>query len=562
MYKRILSLILVSCICSFLLLPTSATSEKDTAPLSLDEDISTTAVNKDVIIIVPGIMGSELKYGSTLVWSPNDSSESAIKCFKWIACDETGASSYTITPYIGDSYGTQETYETLYTTLYNAYNSSTCDVKFFAYDWRLSCVSAAESLRNLISGYNGKIYIVAHSMGGLVASQYIKNATTSQKNRTTIITLGTPFQGSPKAVNVFENGAMFDDLIGILIVNSFVKSVVPNFPSAYELLPTIRHPFFLMKEESTLTYASSMSFLKTRDWALKSNGTVKPMFSTADNFLSNLGYGSSHVIYNAANVYHIVSDGHDTVSKVNYRLDGGSYRTDYLAMSNAGDGTVLTQSARNGLAASNSKVFTYSTIGDHTGMVSNPTVLNKIKSLINSTRSSSVSSIPSIQDQTTLHSVNDRGWIVGDEFDNRRIIVNINHGGCGELYLSSGEAIQNIGESLFYTNQNGTEIRVGSLLKTGTGYQYVLYDNSYSFSCPDISESSDIVIRYLNDGYYEKIEEYNELPDTPISISISGYQSKFNQVSSLMSCQSNDIASFIPVSKNYSLNELNILNAQ
>lgn len=562
MYKRILSLFLISCICSAFLLPVAATSEKDSAPLPLGENISTAAVNKDVIIIVPGTMGSELKYGSTLVWSPNDSSESAINCFKWIACGETGTPSYTITPYIGDSYGTQETYITLYTTLYNTYNSSTCDVKFFAYDWRLSCVGAAESLRTLISGYNGKIYIVAHSMGGLVASQYIKNATTSQKNRTTIITLGTPFQGSPKAVNVFENGAMFDDLVGTLIVNSFIKSVVPNFPSAYELLPTIRHPFFLMQEESTLTYASSMNFLKTRDWALKSNGTVKPMFSTADTFLSNLGYGSSHVIYNAANVYHIVSDGHDTVSKINYRLEGGSYHTDYLAISNAGDGTVLTQSARNGLAASNSKVFTYSSVGDHTEMVSNSTVLNKVKTLINATRSSSISSPPSIQDQTTPQSVNDRGWIVGDEFDNRRIIVNINHGGCGELFLSNGEVIQNIGESLFYTDQNGTETKVGSLLKTGTGYQYVLYDNSYIFSCPDISKSSDIVVRYLNDGYYEKIEEYSDLTDAPISISISGYQNKLTQVSSLIDGQSDDIATFIPTSKNYSLDELNALNTQ
>lgn len=559
MYKRTLTFLLVLCMCFTSVF--ASTANAGTIGNS-NESISVTAVNKDLVVIIPGTMGSELKYGSTIVWSPLDSTAGITDCFRWIACNETGGENYSITPYVGDSFGADDTYETLFTELYDEYQSSSLDVKFFAYDWRLSCVDAADELDTLVSGYNGNIYLVAHSMGGLVASQFVKNATASQKSRTTVITLGTPFEGAPKAVNVFENGAMFDTFLGILITNSFVKQIAPNYPSAYELLPTIRHPNYLMQEEVTLTYSQAMAFLKTRDWGLKESGGIKPMFSTANSFITGLGYGSSHEVYDAANVYHIVSSGHDTASKINYRMDGGEYRTDYLQVSNAGDGTVLAQSARNGLAASNSKVFTYTNIGDHTEMLSNATAIAKVKSLINNLRTSALGVEDEVQLTTASFDVNEKGWIVGDEIDNRRIIINVNHSGPTQLALDTGEIVRADGERLFYVSRDGEKVTVGSIWETGVGYQYVLRNNAYIVSCDETDSESQVVIRYLDDGYYEKIVEYNNLSRERIDINLADYNSKdIRAYYAASSARSDGGVDVIAISKEYTEAELAALNA-
>lgn len=398
-------------------------------------------------------------------------------------------------------------------------------------------------------------------MGGLVASQFLKNATNSQRSRTTLITLGTPFTGSPKAVNVFENGAMFSPLEN-LFVGGYIKTAAKNYPSAYQLLPTSRHAKYLVKSDVLQTYAKTTAFLKTRDWGITSSGRIKSQFSTASSFMSGLGSGTSHAAYLASQTYHIVASGEDTISKIHYVLDGGVYRTDYLQMSNTGDGTVLAPSARNGLAATNKKVFTYSGHGDHAGMLNDKTILKKVVSLITSARSTaSTNGLPEAA-SSLQQTINDRGWLVGRDYDNRRIIINVNHSGTGQLFLLDGSIIQLNGETLFYTDSDGNPVKVGLLYETGVGYQYVLKNNSYLMNCTEISPDSNIIIRYLNNGYFDKISEYSTIPTNSISIVISNYDDMDTNAYDTSLSPVTATTPIIPIEKEYTPSELVSLNSQ
>lgn len=521
---------------------------------------ATTLSSNDLVLLIPGTMGSELKYGSTRVWDPSYNVLKHPDYFNWLSFNETGTPNYAITVLNDDNYGAQDKYEQMFDALDSAFGN-TATVEFFAYDWRKSCVDAAEELSDYLDSYSGDIYLVAHSMGGLVASQYLKTASASERARTTLITIATPFTGAPKAVNVFENGAMFGTFIN-MVIGGYIKENAQNYPSAYELLPTSRHSNYLMKEEVLQGYSSALTFLKSRDWGRTESGSVKTMFNSAATFTSGLGSGTSHKAYLAANTYHIVSTGEDTVQKINYVLDGGEYRTDYLQMSNAGDGTVMAESARNAFAASNSRIRQLSGVGEHVEMLNNTQVQQMVISLINGTNTSYANSAISSSASEQIHTVNERGWIVGQSIDNRRIIINVNHGGSGSLMLSTGEPIFIDGETLYYSGVDGSQIKVGSIYKTGVGYQYVLKNNSYMLGCDETDGNSKITIRYLDDGYYDKIVEYDSLSDTPITISMTDYDEKSVRAFYSNIIMESSIPATVPISKEYSPVELCILNTQ
>lgn len=177
----------------------------------------------------------------------------------------------------------------------------------------------------MVNGYSGKIIIVAHSMGGIVASDYLRIATESQRSRTTLITLGTPFTGAPKAVQVMENGKMFPGIVGDL-TSSYIQNLIRNIPAAYELLPTTRSTAYVQVNGVDQTATNAWNILKQRSWAnFQSGSGLKPMMNTARNFHANLMQSNNqHYALSAGRSVFITSTGYTTVQKVNYSLSGGS----------------------------------------------------------------------------------------------------------------------------------------------------------------------------------------------------------------------------------------------
>lgn len=135
-----------------------------------------------------------------------------------------------------DSYvGTFGSTTKLYHTCMEKYGD-THDVVFFGYDWRKSVSETAAQLKMFIDlrEYE-KMTFVCHSMGGIVASYYLAENESDIEKVERVITMGTPFGGSPKALLTLEEGKFLD--IRIALLDALMKELSRNYPSVYELLP-------------------------------------------------------------------------------------------------------------------------------------------------------------------------------------------------------------------------------------------------------------------------------------------------------------------------------------
>ena len=116
----------------------------------------------------------------------------------------------------------------------------------FTYDWRLDLMDAVRKLGSLVDQLRGQgrcpIAIVAHSMGGLITSYYLRYGTQDLGNAVenwegaekvdTVVMAGVPFLGS---MTVFRN-MQYGVRIG-LNRSLLDQKAVASFPASYYLLP-------------------------------------------------------------------------------------------------------------------------------------------------------------------------------------------------------------------------------------------------------------------------------------------------------------------------------------
>ncbi|MDK1493035.1 hypothetical protein QN219_23815 [Sinorhizobium sp. 7-81] len=124
----------------------------------------------------------------------------------------------------------------------------------FPYDWRRDNRVASSRLsvksrewlshwRDVSGNSEAKIWIVAHSMGGLVARHFIE-CLEGWKIVRSLTTIGTPHRGSGKALDFLSAGSspgLADRLLPGL-------DIARNFDSVYQLLPT--YPFIIDGSEN------------------------------------------------------------------------------------------------------------------------------------------------------------------------------------------------------------------------------------------------------------------------------------------------------------------------
>lgn len=218
---------------------------------------------KDVIVLLPGILGSVLQKDGGDLWeislqalrnllpSPN----TALQQLKLVGDDPT-------TPDLGDGitaprliqgariipglwkidgYGPissaiQETFAVKRGELHD--KSADRNYFEFPYDWRRDNRFTAGRLKEFIDerlkirqstgAKDVKVILLAHSMGGLVARYYLE-VLDGWKDCRGLITFGTPYRGSIKALNFLANGYK-NRVIDL-------TDVVRSFTSVYQLLP-------------------------------------------------------------------------------------------------------------------------------------------------------------------------------------------------------------------------------------------------------------------------------------------------------------------------------------
>jgi pimeloyl-ACP methyl ester carboxylesterase len=113
-----------------------------------------------------------------------------------------------------------------------------------AYDWRLSCRYNARRLAAIIEPAlqqwrdqggpcaDAQVVFVCHSMGGLIARWYIEQCGGTEITRK-LITLGTPYRGAARALAQLVNGA--DRGLGPLRID--LTRFARSMPSLHQLLP-------------------------------------------------------------------------------------------------------------------------------------------------------------------------------------------------------------------------------------------------------------------------------------------------------------------------------------
>ena len=370
---------------------------------------------KKAIIIVPGIMGSELVAGSnhsflspgTKIFSSNMTLEEDefVAAFLGLRCDSNGNSTEDIVAY-NNLYGYGNVYQELYTSLQNAY-SDEYEICFFAYDWRLSNEISANTLNTFINtkGY-GKVVLVAHSMGGLVASSYLAKGTSQRNKVEKLITLGSPLLGTPVMPFLWgtEDPTLVDDLgltsgqastfkaLYELFLTGYnpIDWYIGNFQSLYEMFPTEQFFDANYANETYLytsflgislleieTYSDTQSRL--RDYLPKYNSTLG---ERAEDFNDSLYVNSEHIT-SLVDSYYIAGYNYSMVNDIHYNmLNWSSYNT-----TNASDKMVSVSSATLGNRYSDDTYYVNEV--NHTQLVTNDDVIYFIINIIDGDRSTS-----------------------------------------------------------------------------------------------------------------------------------------------------------------------------
>ena len=215
----------------------------------------------DVVVLLPGILGSVLNKGGRDVWGLSAGTvgralwslgenvkELAIPADAIDRPDFDDGVSATrllpdthLIPYLWkvDGYGLIA--ETLRTNFQLEEGKNYFEL---AYDWRLDNRVAARRLQELSRRWlrdwregsgNGdaRLILIAHSMGGLV-SRYFLEVLEGWRDTRMLVTFGTPYRGSLNALNFIANG--FVKKVGFLKLLD-LSDMLRSFTSVYQLLP-------------------------------------------------------------------------------------------------------------------------------------------------------------------------------------------------------------------------------------------------------------------------------------------------------------------------------------
>jgi pimeloyl-ACP methyl ester carboxylesterase len=201
------------------------------------------------LVLIPGVMGSNLCDGNKkIIWGDNSSYTLSRLAALRLPFDRSKRDpgihscglieSVNIVPFFWESNVYKDLLKKIQTFGYDDKDKNNF-VKFH-YDWRLSNFENADRLKEVIEkhfdGRPGKVDIVAHSMGGIIARIYVQ-ALGGESRVHNLIMLGTPHLGSASIFDRLHNGFQNWPSAWSGGLPEIQKTIL-SFPSTYQLLPT------------------------------------------------------------------------------------------------------------------------------------------------------------------------------------------------------------------------------------------------------------------------------------------------------------------------------------
>ena len=210
-------------------------------------------VTKNAVIVVPGILGSDLEDSETgeMLWSEDvlsslltlSGAASSLKKLDRVFTEISGGSIVSAEGGCGMGDGYKKLLQLL-----EAGNTEGYEIIFYSYDWRQSPETIGKELSDFIDaeGYDS-VSFVAHSLGGLAVAHYLALKDANRKKTEKVISLGVPYLGAPVLYQLLTgNTEAVSSLLGDVSVPKTVLRVLTGklteyllrLPSVYSLLPT------------------------------------------------------------------------------------------------------------------------------------------------------------------------------------------------------------------------------------------------------------------------------------------------------------------------------------
>ena len=301
------------------------------------------------VIIVPGIVGTELYNGDDLIWmdlsqtftDPNDQflTES-------LNLNDQGESLINIS--LGNVIKEisvlilgKNIFEDLQEKLeLNDYQENQ-NFFFFPYDWRLDLDQTKDLHKQKIDEVKAqtgksKVNIIAHSMGGLLVKDYLNQY--GKENVDKLIFVGTPHLGAPKAGKVLLEGDRFSIP---WLEEDRIKEIAENSPALHELLPNQKYFDVFqgyLRKYNLFENNPLLSYTETKDFFLNEKSQNPIMFQKTEDFYSK---NLDSFNFDGIETYNIVGCKTGTQSAYSFDIFGEIGQTGY----SSGDGTVPLVSA-------------------------------------------------------------------------------------------------------------------------------------------------------------------------------------------------------------------------
>ena len=374
--------------------------------------LSTPIVGDGVIITTALVADFTNAFYDTLRCNDNGTSKHNIYTKKYIYMDKDSEMPYELPrEFDEDEYtltaGTGDVYYTLMDMLHSKTAiTSKYSIELFSYDWRLSNGYSAERLDAFIEENDyDKVILIAHSMGGLVASGYLGMGTEQQQKVEQVYYMASPLLGLPEVANIWYNEDVSFVIGNIPIANvetivealtfigNPIQNLICNYASVYETFPSeyyfqFTNNGYLSTQQDRIigdpiitelsTYASTKDTLVSKFPGFKAN-----LMSQAETFHDSTFISGVHVSnFVTSHYFHCISREKNANGEYVYNLMPNKYiLRDYSAVGSIllsedpvvqGDSFVLRSSAT---LADSYPASTVAYYGGHMTLISTSTII-------------------------------------------------------------------------------------------------------------------------------------------------------------------------------------------